>query len=50
MSEKCKGCGRKLIVSNISYCSDMCLFKIVSDAESLSEIPIRFKIDSEPWI
>ncbi|WP_299292952.1 hypothetical protein [Nitrosopumilus sp.] len=50
MSDRCKGCGKKLIDSSMTYCSDACLFEIVSEAESLSEIPISFRIDEEPWV
>ena len=50
MSETCRECGKKLFDNNLTHCSDICLFRFVSYAKSLSDIPVRFNIDSDPWI
>ena len=50
MSDKCMECGKKIHDHNVTHCSDACLFRSVSYAKSLSDIPIRFNIDSDPWI
>ena len=50
MSERCQECGKTLFDSGLTHCSDKCLFEIVANAKSLSDVPIRFDIDSDPWL
>ena len=50
MPERCRECGKKIHDKNLTHCSDVCLFMFLSNAKSLSDSPIRFNIDTDPWI
>ena len=49
MAKYCSNCGKKLIDSRLTHCSEKCIFETVSVAKSLSNVPILFDMDSKPW-
>ena len=50
MSDECEACGKKLVDSRLTHCSDHCLFENGPNGKSLSEVPVRFDFDSDPWV
>ena len=50
MSKHCQACGKLMFDERLTHCSEKCVFENVENAESLSDIPVGFNIDSKPWV
>ena len=49
MGKYCANCGKELMDSRLTHCSEKCIYESVSVAKSLADAPALFDIDSEPW-
>ena len=51
MEKRCESCGKNLLDSSLTHCSDKCLFQIVEDSTSISQTPMEswFEATTEPW-
>ena len=43
MKDKCKNCGKLIEVSNLTHCSNVCLFEDYLKSKSFSIIPMEKK-------
>ena len=48
--KECEQCGKELLSSEITHCSDKCLFKELGDSKSVSGTPVELWGDNDPWI
>jgi hypothetical protein len=49
MPGKWRTCGKKLPSSDITHCSNECLFSLIRNSKSISGTPIE-SWDDNPWI